>query len=87
VTFRVKVAPRAAREAIAGVRDGALMVRLTAPPVEGKANEALVRMLSRALGVARNRIEIVAGASARTKRLRIGGITAAAVASLVPPPD
>ena len=82
VSLRVRVAPRAAREAIAGVRDGALLVRLTVPPIEGRANQALIRLLARSLDLPPGRIEIVAGASARTKRLRIAGTTLAAVATL-----
>jgi uncharacterized protein len=52
VTLRVRVQPRASRDALAGEREGALVVRLTAPPVEGAANEALARFLGRTLGVA-----------------------------------
>jgi len=85
VILKVRVAPRASSEAIAGVRDGALLVRLTAPPVEGRANDALVRLLSRRLGVPRSGIEILGGASARAKRLRIRGATLEAVSALAAP--
>jgi hypothetical protein len=85
VILRVRVIPRASGDAIAGVRDGALLVRVSAPPVEGRANEALVRLLSRRLEVPRSRIEVVAGLSARTKRVRIQGATLEALGSLAPP--
>jgi uncharacterized protein len=73
VSFAVRVAPRAARTQIAGEHDGALKVRVAAPPVEGAANEELVRFLARHFGVPARDVEIVAGHSSKTKRLR--GVT------------
>ncbi len=73
MTLRVRVQPRAARDGIAGVRDGVLQVRLTAPPVEGAANDALVKLLGRTLGIAPSRIEVMRGARGREKLLRIDG--------------
>lgn len=78
----VRVVPRSSRDAIAGVRDGRLLVRLTAPPVEGRANAALVKLLARSLGVARDRIEIVSGVSSRSKRLRLEGVAGDALERL-----
>jgi uncharacterized protein len=78
VTLRVRVQPRAAKEALGGERDGALVVRLTAPPVEGKANEALARFLGRALGVPPSAVRVVQGATGRDKRVAVAGVTAAA---------
>jgi len=83
VTLRVRVQPRASRDAIAGERAGALLVRLTAPPVEGAANAALLRLVARALGVPPSSIEILRGATGRDKLLRIAGVAAGAVARLV----
>jgi uncharacterized protein (TIGR00251 family) len=83
VTLRVRVQPRASRDGIAGERAGALLVRLTAPPVEGAANAALLRLVARALGVPSSSIEILRGASGRDKLLRIAGVRAEAVARLV----
>jgi uncharacterized protein len=57
----VRVQPRGARDEIAGERDGRLLVRLTAPPVEGRANEALCRLLAKRLGVGRTRVTVVRG--------------------------
>ena len=77
LTLRVRVQPRAARDAVAGEREGALVVRLTAPPVEGAANKALCRLLGRALGVAPSAVRIVSGAGGRKKRVSVTGIDAA----------
>jgi uncharacterized protein len=65
----VKVIPGAARSETAGLRDGALLVRVAAPPEKGKANEELRACLARALGLPKSAIELVAGASSRRKRL------------------
>lgn len=73
VTFRVKVVPRATREEIVGVEGEAIKIRLQAPPVEGRANEALVKFLAKLLRVPRAHIEILHGASARDKVIRVRG--------------
>jgi len=79
VVIAVRVTPRSARDEVTGWRDGALRVRLRAPPVEGKANEALRRLLAERLGVALSAVSIVSGGTARLKRVRIDGIDEAAV--------
>ena len=76
VTLRVRVKPRASRDAIDGERDGALVVRLKAPPVDGAANEALARFLGRTLGVAPSAVRIVKGETARQKLVAIDGLDA-----------
>jgi uncharacterized protein (TIGR00251 family) len=82
VSFRVKVAPRASRSAIQGLHAGALKVSLTAPPVEGAANQALCELLAKQLGVAKRAVEIVQGQSARLKTVRVTGVSAEAVLAL-----
>jgi uncharacterized protein len=82
VVFAVRVAPRGNREAVEGEHSGALKVRLTAPPVEGRANEALRRLLAKHLHVPLNAIEIVAGKSSRTKRVAVAGVWPAQVLAL-----
>lgn len=77
----MRVTPRSTKAAIDGLRGGALLIRLTAPPADGKANEQLVDVLSRTLAVPRRSIEIVAGNRTRNKRVRIQGISAADVAA------
>ena len=75
VTFAVRVAPRAARTALAGEHDGALKVRVAAPPVEGAANAELVRFLAEHFGLAARDVEIVAGHSSKSKRVRLRNVT------------
>ncbi len=77
VEFSVTVYPRASRSAIVGIREDALLVRVTAPPLEDEANAALVRTLAAALDLPARRITIIAGKRQRRKRLRIAGLTSA----------
>jgi uncharacterized protein (TIGR00251 family) len=76
ITFEVRVAPRASRNRVVGIQDGALKVALTAPPVDGAANEALKKLLAKALGVAKSDVEILRGDRARIKVLRVHGVSA-----------
>ena len=71
----MRVQPRASREAILGWREGALRLAVTAPPVDGEANEAVRRLLGRALGVAPSAVSVVRGERARDKVVRIAGLT------------
>ena len=71
VTFKVQVVPRASRSEIVGEHNGALRIRIAAPPVEGAANEELVRLLARVLGVPRNAIDITAGHTSKRKTVRV----------------
>jgi uncharacterized protein len=70
----VRVQPRARREEFAGERDGALLVRVTAPPVDGRANGAVCRLIARRLRVAPGRVSVVRGGSARDKLVEVDGI-------------
>lgn len=72
--FAVRVLPRAAKDGVAGLSGDAVRIRLTAPPVGNRANEALVRFLADALEVPGSRVEIVAGKTGRRKIVRVGGI-------------
>jgi uncharacterized protein (TIGR00251 family) len=74
VTFEVRAKPNAKRSAIAGVREGALEVRLAALPVDGAANDELVAVLASALGVPRRDVHLVQGASSRIKRVEVSGL-------------
>jgi len=82
LTFMVRVVPRASRSEIVGEHDGALRVRIAAPPVDGAANEELVRLLSRSLGVSRSAIEITAGHTAKLKTVRVAGLESSALTNL-----
>lgn len=74
--------PRASRERILGLHDRALKVALTAAPVEGAANEALVRLLAKALGVPRGAVRIVRGELSRNKHVEVTGVDEAAIRAL-----
>jgi uncharacterized protein (TIGR00251 family) len=76
VTFGVRVVPRASRNKIAGIQDGIVRIRLTAPPVEGAANEALAAFLSTVLRVAKRDIELISGQTARYKVVSVTGLSA-----------
>jgi uncharacterized protein (TIGR00251 family) len=82
VVFHVRVVPRASHPGVAGVQDGALKLRLNAPPVEGKANEECIRLLAGLLGVKKGQVTIIAGHTSRTKTVAVAGIGPAAVAAL-----
>lgn len=75
-TFAVRLHPRARKNAITGELDGALKLALTAPPVEGKANQACVEFLAKALRVPRLSITIASGESSRRKVIRVAGLSA-----------
>jgi uncharacterized protein (TIGR00251 family) len=83
LTFAVRVVPRASRSEIVGEHDGALRVRVAAPPVEGTANVELVRTLARALGVPSRSVEITSGQASKTKLVRVAGATQERLLSLV----
>ncbi len=77
--FAVRVVPRAKKNEIVGVQGNALKVKLTAPPVGGAANEALIDLLVERLGVRRSQVEIVAGLKSRAKMVSVTGLTPAEV--------
>jgi uncharacterized protein len=81
--FAVRVTPRASRNGIEGEHQGALKVRLTAPPVEDRANDALLRLLAGHLNVPRSAVRIIAGGKSRAKRVEIAGVTRAQVIEMV----
>lgn len=78
IEIAVQAQPRAAQSTIVGEHGGRLKVRLAAPPVEGAANDELVRVLAKALGVPRSAVTVVRGHASRAKTVRIAGVTAAA---------
>ncbi len=79
VTFAVRVVPRSSRNQIVGVEGGVLKIKLTAPPVEGAANAALIEFVAEWLGVRRSAVSIVSGDKARNKLVRVNGVTRAQV--------
>lgn len=73
VILTVRVVPRASKSEIVGEHDGALKVRIASPPVDGAANEELIRLLAKSFAVAKSAVEITSGHSSKTKQVRIKG--------------
>ena len=80
VVVQVLVSPRAASDGIGPMVDGVVRIRVTRPPADGEANDAVRRLLARALGIAPSRVALVAGRRARRKRFAVSGVPAAAIA-------
>jgi uncharacterized protein (TIGR00251 family) len=83
IRLRIRVAPRAAHARILGVHDGALKVSLTAPPVDGAANEALMRLLAEELGIPKRAVAITHGHTSTLKTVLIAGVNEAQVRALI----
>jgi uncharacterized protein (TIGR00251 family) len=85
--FKVLVVPRASRSEIVGEHNTALRVRLAAPPVDGAANEELIRVLAQAFGVRKSAVEITAGHTSKRKEVRISSVSSATLSKVlsVPP--
>jgi uncharacterized protein (TIGR00251 family) len=77
--LRVRLQPRARRDEVVGERAGAVVIRVTAPPVDGRANAALCALVARAAGVAPSRVQVVRGHTARDKVVRVEGVDDAAL--------
>lgn len=85
VVLTLHIQPGAKQTAVAGLHGEALKIRLAAPPVDGKANECLIGFLAVTLGVAKSSLALVGGASSRSKRVRVEGVTATRVAQCLLP--
>jgi len=83
IVLNVRVIPRAKRSEVAGVRGEAWLVRLQAPPVDGAANEELVVVLAKILGVPRRDVTILSGERSREKRVRVAGLDAPTAQALL----
>src|SRR5215510_5333258 len=75
VIFSVRVQPRASREEVVGESDGALKIRLQAPAIEGRANDALIDYLAELLKRPKSAVSILSGERGRTKRIAVSGVT------------
>jgi hypothetical protein len=82
VVFRVRVQPRAKRNEVSGIVEGALTLRLSAPAVENRANEALREYLATLLKTPKSAVRILSGEHSRTKRIEVHGVSKAQVESL-----
>jgi len=83
ITIQVQVVPRASRERVGPLQGERVKVQITAPPVDGAANEALVALIAKALGVPRRQVRIIAGERGRRKTVRVDGARRAALDALV----
>ncbi len=83
IVFSVCVVPRASRSEFVGELGGAVKVRVASPPVDGAANAELVKLLAKLFGIARSDIEIISGQSSRSKRIRLTGVTAEQLKSVL----
>ena len=72
-TFRVRVQPGASKNEIVGIQEDALRVRISAPPVEGKANKVIIQFLAKQLAVKRREVEILSGHTSRSKTIHVVG--------------
>lgn len=81
--FNMRVVPHASRSEIVGEHDGDLKVRIASPPFDGAANAELIRLLAKTFGVPKAAVEIVSGQTSRTKQIRITGVTAAQMQSVL----
>lgn len=75
VVLTLHIQPGAKRTETAGLHGDALKIRLAAPPVDGKANDALIAFLAKTLGVSKSSVELVSGQTSRAKRVRVAGVT------------
>jgi len=82
--LEIRVIPRAGRSGFAGLRDGALLVRLAAAPVDGAANDELVALIAKTLRIPKRDITIVSGERSRSKRVRVAGYDAARILAALP---
>lgn len=75
----IRVQPRAKRDEVAGEREGAIVIRVTAPPVEGRANAAVRKLIAQKIGVPIGRVQVAKGQKGRDKLIRVDGMHADAV--------
>jgi len=81
--INVKVLPRSSRDEVIGMEEGICKVKIKAPPVDGKANKALIKVLAEAFNLPKKKIEIISGWTSRRKRVRIYGLGSREVSSLI----
>jgi uncharacterized protein len=83
IGFAVRVVPRSSKSEIVGEHDGALKVKLASPPVDGAANDELVKLLAKSFGVPRSSVEIVSGHASKTKTVRVRGAAQDKIAAVL----
>ncbi len=85
IQFSAAIQPRASKNEISGVMNGALKIRLTSPPVEGAANKACIKYLAKTLGISASRVDIVGGLTSKNKIIHIEGMDESAFLQKVLP--
>ena len=81
--IEARIIPRASRNEIVGIEDGVARIRVTSPPVDGKANKAVIELLSKQLDVPKKDIRIVSGEKSRNKKIRVYGKTLSEISKLM----
>ena len=74
LNIQVQIQPRSSKDQIIGIHNGRLKIKISAPPVDGKANQNLIEFIAKAFGVSKSKIEIVKGRTSKLKTLKISGI-------------
>ncbi len=85
VVLQLRIQPRSSKSRIVGLHDGVLKIKLTSPPVDGEANKSLCAFLAKLFGVAKSQVVIVAGATARRKRVLIENMPMEKAAAIISP--
>jgi hypothetical protein len=85
--IEVRLRPRGHRDQLLGIGDGILLARVTAPPVEGRANKALCRLIAKRIGIAPSKVSVVRGEKSRNKVVRVEGVSAMALERALRDPD
>lgn len=74
IVFNIRVVPRSSKSELAGIQEDALKVKITAPPVEGKANEECIKLIADKLGVRKSRVAIISGHKSKRKTIAVSGL-------------
>ena len=75
INIEVQIQPRSSKDQIIGLHDGRIKIKISAPPVDGRANESLIEFMAKVLGVSKSKVEIVKGHTSKFKTLKVLGIT------------
>ncbi|TSA52349.1 MAG: YggU family protein [Planctomycetaceae bacterium] len=84
VVFNIRVVPRSSRCELVEIQEDALKIKITAPPVEGKANEECVKFIANKLGIRKSRVDIIAGHKSKRKTIAISGLKSKDIESIIP---
>ncbi len=84
VIFNIRVVPRSSRCELAGIQEDALKLKITAPPVDGKANSECIRFLADKLNIRKKRVVIIAGHKSRRKTIAVSGLKSKDIESIIP---